>query len=266
MAYCREWQMGGVMSNQTVDAASTKVTWPVFTAKLKSHQDVAEGTTAFCFDKPADWTFMAGQFIDMTLLAPPETDAEGDTRGFSIASAPFEDTIMIATRVRDTAFKRVLKTMPLGTKVKIEGPFGDLRLHKDTARPAVVLSGGIGITPFRSILVQAAHEKRSQRIFFFDGNRRPEDAPFLADMQALERENTNFTFIPTMSEMEKSQLPWDGERGYVDQQMLSKYLSGVAAPIYYLTGPPGMVRGLRSVLTAAGVDDDEIRTEEFTGY
>jgi ferredoxin-NADP reductase len=255
------------MSDQTTaDAASTKVTWPVFMAKLKSRQDVAEGTTAFCFDKPVDWTFVAGQFIDMTLLAPAETDAEGDTRGFSIASAPFEDTIMIVTRMRDTAFKRVLKTMPLGTEVKIEGPFGDLRLHNDTARPAVVLSGGIGITPFRSILLQAAHEKRTQRIFFLDGNRRPEDAPFLADMQALDHENTNFTFIATMSEMEQSQLPWDGERGYIDQQMLSKYLAGVTDAIYYLTGPPGMVRGLRTILAAAGVDHDDIRTEEFTGY
>jgi ferredoxin-NADP reductase len=255
------------MSEQTTaDTASAKVTWPVFMAKLKSRQDVAEGTTAFRFDKPDDWTFVAGQFIDMTLLAPAETDAEGDTRGFSIASAPFEDAIMIATRVRDTAFKRVLKTMPIGTEVKIEGPFGELRLPNDTARPAVVLSGGIGITPFRSILFQAAHEKRSQRILFFDGNRRPEDAPFLADMQALEGENSNFTFIPTMSEMEKSQLPWDGERGYIDQQMLTKYLTGVTNAIYYLTGPPGMVRALRTVLAAAGIDHDDIRTEEFTGY
>jgi ferredoxin-NADP reductase len=235
-------------------------------AKLKSRREVAEGTMAFCFDKPAGWSFVAGQYIDMTLIAPPETDAEGNTRGFSIASAPFEDPIMVATRLRDTAFKRVLRTLPLGTEVKIEGPFGDLRLHHKAERTAVVLSGGIGITPFRSILLQAAHEKRSQRIFFFDGNRRPEDAPFLTEMQALARQDAHFTFIPTMSEMEKSQLAWGGERGFIDQQMLSKYLSGVTSATYYLTGPPGMVRGLRTILAAAGVDDDDVRTEEFTGY
>ena len=254
------------MNEQVSDATSTKITWPVFMAKLQSRQEVAEGTMAFCFEKPANWSFVAGQFMDMTLQAPPETDAEGDTRGFSIASAPFEASIMMATRMRDTAFKRVLKTMPIGTEVKIEGPFGELRLHSNTARPAVVLSGGIGITPFRSILLQAAHEKKSQRIFFFDGNRRPEDAPFLADMQALEREDTHFTFIPTMSDMEKSRRPWGGERGYIEQQMLAKYLTGVTDAIYYLTGPPGMVRGLRTILAAGGVDHDDIRTEEFTGY
>jgi ferredoxin-NADP reductase len=254
------------MSSQVADTTSKKPTWPVFMAKLQSRQEVAEGTMAFCFDKPAGWTFMAGQFIDLTLIAPPETDAEGNTRGFSIASAPFEAPIMVATRLRDTAFKRVLKTLPLGTAVRIEGPFGDLRLHHNVARPAVVLSGGIGITPFRSILLQAAHEKRSQRIVFFYGNRRPEDAPFLAELRALAREDAHVTFIPTMSEMEKSHLPWDGERGFIDQQMLATYLPGVTSAVYYLTGPPGIVRGLRTVLAAAGVDDDDIRTEEFTGY
>jgi ferredoxin-NADP reductase len=258
--------MGAEMSTQVEDTTSTKAAWPVFMAKLRSRREVAEGTMAFCFDKPADWTFVAGQFIDLTLIAPPETDAEGNTRGFSIASARFEPTIMVTTRLRDTAFKRVLKTLPLETDVKIEGPFGELRLRHNEARPAVVLSGGIGITPFRSILLQAAHEKRSRRIVFFYGNRRPEDAPFLDEMRALAREDTHFTFIPTMSEMEKSHLPWDGERGFIDQRMLSKYLPGVTSAIYYLTGPPGMVRGLRTVLAAAGVDDEDIRTEEFTGY
>jgi ferredoxin-NADP reductase len=98
------------------------------------------------------------------------------------------------------------------------------------------------------------------------GHRRPEDAPFLEEMRALERENARFTFIPTMTEMEKSRLPWTGERGMIDQTMLALRLKGVTSAIYYVTGPAGMVRGLRAVLKASGVDDDDIRTEEFTGY
>jgi len=235
-------------------------------AKLQRRQEVADGTMAFEFSKPADWTFDAGQFVDITLLDPPETDAEGNTRGFSIASAPFEDTLMVVTRMRDTAFKRVLKTLPLGTEVKIEGPFGDLRLHNNRVRPAVVLSGGIGITPFRSILLQAAKDHRPNRIFFFYANRRPEDAPFLHDMQALASETATFTFIPTMTQMERSQVTWGGERGHIDQKMLARYLTDIASPIYYVTGPSGMVKGLRTLLKSTGVDDDDIRTEEFTGY
>lgn len=254
------------MSMQQLAPASPPAAWPVFTSKLLRRQKVAEGTLAFHFEKPPGWTFRAGQFIDMDLIDPPETDAEGNTRGFSIASAPFEDTIMIASRMRDTAFKRVLKTLPLGAEVTIEGPFGDLRLHNNASRPAIVLSGGIGITPFRSILLQAGRDKRQHHIFFFYGNRRPEDAAFLDDMRALEGQDANFKFIPTMSEMEKSHLPWDGERGRIDKALLAKYVTGVAFAIYYITGPPGMVKALRTVLQDAGVDDDDIRTEEFTGY
>jgi len=254
------------MSTQATAASTTEPAWPVFTAKLVSRQEVAAGTIAFRFTKPPGWTFEAGQFIDMDLIDPPRTDAEGNTRGFSIASAPFEDTIMIASRMRDTAFKQVLRKLPIGTAVKIEGPFGSLTLHHNAARPAVVLSGGIGITPFRSILLQAAKDRLPHRIVFFYANRRPEDAPFLDDMHAVERENPNFTFIPTMGEMDKSNLPWNGETGRIDASMLSRHLTGLVSPIYYITGPPGMVKGMQAVLKSAGVDTDDIRVEEFTGY
>jgi ferredoxin-NADP reductase len=97
---------------------STVANAPTFMARLAERHEVAEHTMAFQFEKPAGWTFKAGQFVDMTLLNPPETDAEGNTRGFSISSAPHEPTIMVTTRLRDTAFKHVLKTMP------IEAPSG----------------------------------------------------------------------------------------------------------------------------------------------
>lgn len=245
---------------------STKAGWPVFTTTLESRQEVAGGTMAFRFAKPSGWGFEAGQFIDMDLIDPPKTDAEGNTRGFSIASAPFEDTIMIATRMRDTAFKQVLKTLPIGGAVTVEGPFGNLTLHHNAARPAVVLSGGIGITPFRSILLQAAKDQLPHRIFLFYANRRPEDTPFLDDMHAVERENPNFTFIPTMGQMDTSTLPWAGETGLIDAGMLSRHLTGVASPIYYIAGPPGMVQAMQTVLRSTGVDTDDIRVEEFTGY
>ena len=97
-------------------------TWPTFQSALLSRELVAERTMAFRFFKPTDWAYRAGQFVDITLLDPPETDAKGNTRGFSISSAPSENVIMITTRLRDSAFKRVLQQMPFGTMVKVEGP------------------------------------------------------------------------------------------------------------------------------------------------
>lgn len=237
-----------------------------FTTKLLGGQEVAERTMAFRFERPAGWIFKAGQFVDMTLINPPETDAEGDIRSFSIASAPFEEILMIATRLRDTAFKRTLRTMPRGTEVRIEGPFGNLTLHNTPARPAVFVTGGIGITPIRSILWNAARQKLPHRIFLFYSNRRPEDAPFLEELDALQRENPNYSLVATMTKVEESRHPWHGETGYITREMLSKYLKDAASAIYYITGPAAMVTGLRAVLNSAGVNDDDIRTEEFTGY
>ncbi|MGH2464544.1 MAG: ferredoxin--NADP reductase [Candidatus Limnocylindrales bacterium] len=245
---------------------TTTVAWPTFDAALLDRRLVAAGTMAFLFAKPADWTYRAGQFIDITLLDPPETDAEGNTRGFSISSAPDEDVIMITTRLRDTAFKRVIQAMPSGTLVKVEGPFGDLQLHH-AARPAVVLTGGIGITPFRSILVQAVRDGGLRYpVVVFYANRRPEDAAFLDELADLAQQDPHLTFVPTMSGLSESDRGWEGERGRIDQSMLGRHLSDITAAIYYLTGPPGMVHGLRTMLVEAGVDEDDIRTEEFTGY
>lgn len=238
----------------------------VYMVKLTDRQDLAEGTMAFRFERPAHFEFTPGQFLEVTLVGPPETDAEGDTRAFSIASAPHEDGLLVATRMRDSAFKRVLRRMPLGTAVRIEGPFGNLVLHADQSRPAVFLAGGIGITPFRSILVHAAAKKLAHRLFLFYSNRRPEDAPFLDELRALQRENPRYTFVGTMTEPEKSSYPWKGETGFITSAMLSKHLVQIGSPIYYVVGPPGMVTGLRRVLTDAGIHGQDIRIEPFSGY
>ena len=122
------------------------------------------------------------------------------------------------------------------TAVKIEGPSGDLILQNDSTRAAVFLAGGIGITPFRSIVRWATKEKLPQRVFLFYSNRRPEDAPFLAELQSLERDNPKYKLIASMTEMEKSHQPWDGETGFIDQEMLGRQLKGAASPIYYIAG------------------------------
>lgn len=234
--------------------------------KLRSREEIAEHTMAFRFEKPVHWTFKAGQSLDMTLLNPPETDAEGNKRAFSIASAPHEDSVMIATRMRDTAFKRTLKSMPIGTGVKIEGPFGDLTLHNNASKAAVLLAGGIGITPFRSMVVRAAKEKLPHHIFLFFSNHRPEDAPFLSELRGLESKNPNFKLIACMTQMEKSHQRWDGEREKINRGILEKHLSGFPTALYYVTGPPGFVAGMRAMLAGAGIDEDDIRAEEFSGY
>lgn len=236
--------------------------------KLKGRSQVAERTLELRFDRPAGLTFKAGQYMDLTLLEPPETDAEGNARAFSINSAPDDQELIFTTRLRDTAFKRVLQALPLGAVVGAEGPFGSLTLHNDASRPAVLLAGGIGVTPFRSMARRAAHERLPHRIVLIYSNRRPEDAPFLDELRGLARENPNFTFVPTMTRMGGSRLPWTGETARLDHALVLKHLprSGSSRPVYYVAGPPAMVGDVLAMLNQAGIDDDDIRTEEFTGY
>jgi ferredoxin-NADP reductase len=239
---------------------------PMFTPTLLSRKEIAEGTVAFHFSKPQGFVVKAGQSVDLTLIEPPETDAEGNTRAFSLTSSPQEPELIIATRMRDTAFKRVLKSMHLGNRVKIDGPMGSFTLHKNASKPAVFLTGGIGITPFFSMAKSAAAEKLPHEIYLFYSNRRPEDAAFMNELAALLQQNPRFHFIATMTEMEKSKRPWRGETGFIRQELLSKSISSLQGPIYYIAGPPAMVTAMRAMLAAAAVDEDDIRTEEFSGY
>jgi ferredoxin-NADP reductase len=239
---------------------------PSYKVKLKCKREIAEGTMAFHFEKPEGFIYKAGQFANCTLINPAETDAEGNSRIFSLASAPYESELMVATRMRDTAFKRVLKTMEPGMEVTLNAPHGSFTLHNNQSVPAVFLTGGIGVTPVRSIVLQAIHDKLSHRIIVFYSNRKPEDAAFLDDLRESHAANPTYTFVGTMTQMEKSSREWHGETGVISKAMLLKVIEDLTLPINYIDGPPAMVKAMRQMLNEAGVDDDNIRIEEFSGY
>ncbi|CDZ79459.1 Methane monooxygenase component C [Legionella massiliensis] len=238
----------------------------VYTIKLVSKQEIAENTMAFMFEKPDGFNFKAGQFGEFTLINPQETDAEGNTRAFSLTQPPSAKDLMVTTRMRDTAFKRVLKNLPLGSELQLDAPHGSFTLHNKKETPAVFLTGGIGITPVRSIVIQAARDKLPHELFLFYSNHRPEDTAFLDELKSLERENSHYHFIPTMTDISKSKEAWQNETGYINKKMLSKFIKDLAKPIYYISGPAAMVSAMHHMLNEAGIDDDTIRMEEFSGY
>lgn len=239
---------------------------PNFTLKLKNRKIVADDTMALFFEKPKDFTFKPGQFGDFSLPNPPETDGEGNGRAFTIASPPSSDQIMVTTRLRNTAFKRSIQKVPLGTEFALEAPLGSFTLHHNQATPAVFISGGIGITPARSVILQTIHDKLNYKIYLFYSNHTPETTAFLEEFQALQKGNPNFKFIPIMTSMGKSKKSWSGETEHINCKMLSKYIEDITKPIYYISGPPAMVAGMQTTLTDCGIDPDTIRSEEFPGY
>lgn len=232
--------------------------------KFLEKREVAVGTMAFYFAKPDGFSFKAGQNMDLTLINPAEMDPEGPKRTFSFITAPHEENLGFATRMRETAFKRTLKKFEPGMEISMEGPFGDMSLHNDSAKPAVFLAGGIGITPFFSMIKHAAKEKLPHKIFLFYSNRKPEDAAFLKELKDLQNQNPSFKLIATMTDAD---IPgWDGEKGYVTKEMVLKYVPNLLSAIGYLAGPATMVGAMRKLLNEAGLNDDYIRSEEFVGY
>jgi ferredoxin-NADP reductase len=237
-----------------------------YTIVLKHREEVAEETMAFRFDiAGTGYTFKAGQNAAFTLLDPPETDIAGNTRTLSFASSPNDlNSLMVAMRMRRSAFKNSLRALPLGSKLRVSSAIGSFRLHTDGSKPAVFLVGGIGITPVLSILAHAAEYALPHQIYVFYSNRDPRKIAFIHELQRLEKTNPAFTFIPTVTTPNGS--VWPFEHGRIDAQMLARYIHEVHKPVYYVCGPPEMVTAMHKLLYDLGINEDNIRSEEFGGY
>jgi len=223
---------------------------------LTGREQVAAGTMAFHFARPASFAFKPGQAITLELPDPP-AEANSARRIFSLTSAPFERRLTVATRMRESsAFKRALRTLPLGALLRLKGPQGVMTLHEDRSRAAVFIAGGIGITPFVSMLRQAAHDRLDQRLLLLFSNRRPQDAAFLEELQELEARNPGFRLVARMTD----------QQGMLDEEALRRFVGDAAAPLYYLAGPPGMVDAVSAMLERIGVTSSDVRSEEFYGY
>ena len=243
------------LSGRNSRASSVKLLW---------REIVAEDTLAVRLTKPAGFTFEPGQAIRLAIPADAPAGA-GEARVLSIASAPHEADLTVIIRLRDSAFKQALKTLPEGTDLQVAGPLGSFTRDEGQARPSVFLAGGIGITPFLSMIRDADHSDRLKQTTLFYSNRSPADAAMLKQLQALSATNPGFRLVATMSDI-KDGIDWDGETGRINAQTLSRHLPDLTQPIYYCVGPGGFVSAMIAMLTSAGVEKNRIRSEQFKGY
>jgi ferredoxin-NADP reductase len=243
------------------------VAMSTYETKLIARDIVAADTMIFEFERPQGFDFKAGQAIDVTLVETEVAEAKGARHTFSIVSAPFENKLAIATRMRAASkFKLALKRLMVGTPVRIEGPYGSLTLHDNSRRAAVMIAGGIGITPFLSMARQATNDQSPHYLMLVDSNRRPEDAPFLSELTQLERLNVNFRLVATMTQASKSNIHWNGRTGPIDENLLQQVTGHFPEPVYYVAGPPMFVEAMRATLTDMGIAESSIHSEDFFGY
>src|SRR5260221_4460285 len=216
-----------------------------YKVKLLEKKEIAERTFAFHFEKPEHFEFHAGQYCNWTLVNPKEEGGES-SHHFSLTTAPHEKYIGLATRVRDSIFKKNLTEMNPGDLIEVSDPMGSYTLPNKTENPIVFLIGGIGITPVRSMILDSLVRKTGHLIYLFLSNRRPEDAPFLKEFELWQSEY--FKFIPTMTKPQESKEKWTGETGYITPEMIKRHLMEGMLCTYYLSGPAEMVGAMRTLL------------------
>lgn len=234
----------------------------IFTSRLIKKQQVSRDAYSFYFARPQDFEFLPGQYIKMT-LSIPNPDERGISRFFSIASSPTErQHLMITTRILESTFKKTLASLPIDSGVQMRGPYGAFVLDEEDVRPKVFLTGGIGITPFRSMSIYAHDRVLKIPILLMASFSTPQDLVFYDELSKISDEY--FKFVVTITHTEDS--TWRGEIGRIDSEKTKKYIENVQGSAYYIAGPETMVTAMAELVKQLGVSDDQVKKENFPGY
>lgn len=234
-------------------------------ARIEKKQEVAKGTLLVTVDLLGEEVdFRPGQYFHITLPNVGEDDEKGLRRHITVVTSPNEKGVLgFATRMRDSAFKRTLRELPLGSEVDVEPPKGSFGLPDDPSGPLVFVAGGIGITVFRSMLRYIHEERLPYRVTLIYSNRDRESTAFLDELRELEQALPDFRLVLTMTQ----DPGWEGETRKVDAQFVRDYLGdNLDRYTFLVAGPPAMAEGVQGALREAGVRDEHVVTERYSGY
>ncbi|MCE5191571.1 MAG: FAD-dependent oxidoreductase [Coriobacteriales bacterium] len=220
-------------------------------------QPCAEGVVSFHFSRPAGYSFTPGQFFTLTLMT-----SEGEvSKHFSHADAPDDAVVELSTRLSDSSFKRVLADLTPGSTVRFAGPKG--RLGVPSGVNAIgFLSGGVGITPARSIIRDAVQRNTGLDIALFYGNR-DEACVLYAEEFRTYAADKRLRFVETL---DRPSANWRGEAGFITADLVRRYLPDPAARHWIVAGPPPMVDAMKSVVADLGLLPGTVSYELFSGY
>jgi ferredoxin-NADP reductase len=232
-------------------------------ATVAEKREVAKGTLLVLFAVEDYPDYRPGAYFWVELPERGDNDEKGLRRHITNVTSPTERGVVgLATRLRDTAFKRTLTALEVGDEVQVEEPKGSFLLPEDTSVEYVFIAGGIGITPFRSMLRYIADEGLPYRVTLVCSNRDRESTPFLDELEELERRIDGLTLVLTMTD----EPGWEGESRQLDADVLRDLLGGLEDRTFLVAGPPEMAAAVSDSLLAAGLPEDRVLADKFSGY
>jgi ferredoxin-NADP reductase len=232
-------------------------------ATVAETREVARGTLFVRFAVEDYPDFRPGAYFWVELPERGHTDEKGLRRHISLATSPTEAGVVgLATRLRDTAFKRTLAELAVGDEVEVEEPKGSFLLPEDTGAEYVFVAGGIGITVFRSMLRYIADTGEPYRVTLVYSNRDRESTAFRDELDELEARIPGLRVVLTMTD----EPGWDGETRHLDADVLGELLGGLEERTFLVAGPPPMAQAVADSLLEAGLDETRVLTDRFSGY
>ncbi len=216
-------------------------------------------TCSFRFENPLNINFEPGQYFFVTIK---NKDIKY-RHHFSFSNSPTEKSYLeFTTKLRDSDFKNALRRLKKGDKVVIKGPIGDFTLDKNIDKIGMI-TGGIGVTPLRSICKYCTDTQLRNDIILLYGNHREEDIAFRDDFSEMQNLNSNLKIVHALSEPSES---WNGYKGRINLELIKKEIQDYLKRFFYLSGPPGMVKAMDELLLKLKVPKKQIKKELFPRY
>jgi ferredoxin-NADP reductase len=230
-----------------------------FEANLVKIVERTHDVKSFRFPRPLSFEYKAGQYMFVTI---PGENGELK-KHFTISSSPTETSFIEFTKkLTGNPYSISLNALQLNDKVKIEAPYGRFTLD-EKFKEIAMLSGGIGITPLRSICKYVSDLQLENNIILLYGNNTIEDMVFKEELDQLQKENCNLKVVHTIVKPPEN---WHGYSGYIDAQMIEKEIPDYKSRAFYTCGPPAMVKAMTGLLTKLNVPSEQIKIENFSGY
>ena len=210
------------------------------------------------FGRPKDFVYLPGQWAFLTV----DSDEKQITKPLSFSSSPTEDYLEFTKRLTGHEFSNAFAAMEIGDTVTIRGPNGKLTLQENHKK-ICMLSGGIGITPLRSMVRYSTDKELKTSIILLYANRFEDDIAFMDDFDEMKLRNPNFRVVITVT---KPSSAWKGLTGRINREMIKKKVPDYAERVFYSCGPDLMVKALITILSNMGLPETQIEYEYFSGY